>query len=195
MIFGFTGTFASGKGTAIEFLAKKYGAQAYSLSDEVREECRTRGLSVERPNLVKVGNEMREMHGAGYFARKVADKIKEDAKYPNSLFLVDSIRLPGEVEALREEFGGNFKLVAVDAPIEVRYERIKRRARAGEHLLSFAEFKKSEGIENSRTRWEQNISGAMAMADCTVVNDSTPRELEKKAAAILHQFCYSEQRK
>ena len=53
MIFGFCGTLGSGKGTAIELLQKEYGAISFSLSDEIREECRSRGLGLERTNLSK----------------------------------------------------------------------------------------------------------------------------------------------
>jgi dephospho-CoA kinase len=188
MIFGFCGTLGSGKGTAIELLQREFKAASESLSDEIRQECKRRGLGLERPNLIEVGNEMRKKHGDGYWARKVAEKIKAQKEWQKKTFTVDSIRLPAEVEALSEEFGKGFILVSIDAPVELRYERIKARNRAGERALTLEQFKASEQREQSSISGEPNLAATMALADYEIVNDESRAELERKVRAIANKY-------
>jgi len=183
---GLTGTFASGKGTIIDTVKKMYGnkAASFSTSDIVREETAKMGLAQERPNQQRVANELRATRGTGVFAEMALERA---AKLPASvnLVLVDGIRNPGEVNALRK-FGKNFRLWAVDAPIEVRYQRIKSRAREGEKVLSFEEFKASEEKEKKASNAAaQSIPACMALADGLIENNGSLEELEKKVKALL----------
>ena len=187
MIFGFCGTLGSGKGTAIELLQKEYGAISFSLSDEIREECRSRGLGLERTNLIVVGNDMRRKNGDGYWATRTAQKVKAADGHKKAV-TIDSIRLPAEVKALAEEFGDKFILISVDATVELRYERIKKRARAGEQLLSFEQFKASEEKEQSKAKGEPNLAATMAMADFEIVNDESRAALERKVRTIANKY-------
>jgi len=184
---GLTGTFASGKGTIIEAVKKVYGnkAASFSTSDFVREETARKGLSLERHNLQAVANEMRAQRGFGVLAEMALERASQ---LPESmtLVLVDGIRNPGEVQALRKALGESFRLWAVDAPIELRYQRIKARARAGEHRLSFEEFKASEEKEKKTSNTAaQSIPACMALADEKIENNGSLEELEKKVKALL----------
>ncbi len=182
IVLGFTGTFAAGKDTAISIIAKKYGDKAFeiSTSDLVRQETAKRGLSLDRENLQSVSNDMRLKRGAGIFAKMSVEQI--NAQRDKTIALVSGIRTPGEINELRKAFGKNFFLIAINAPIEIRYSRIKQRARAGENVLSFEGFKQSEeremqGAEGSHS---QNITATMKLADVMIVNDSSAAQLEKK---------------
>ena len=75
MIIGLTGRNASGKGEAANYLKEK-GFIYYSLSDVIREEATKRGLEHSRDILIKLGNELREKHGAGYLAEQISNKLK-----------------------------------------------------------------------------------------------------------------------
>lgn len=188
MIFGFCGTLGSGKGTAIELLQKEFGAAGFSLSDEIRQECKARGLGLERTNLIVVGNEMRRAHGDGYWAEKVAQKVKAMPDWQKKAVTVDSIRLPAEVETLVDEFADKFVLISVDAPVEVRYERIRKRARAGEQLLSLEQFKASEQKEQSKAKGEPNLAATIALADYEIDNDESRTELERGIRTIANKY-------
>ncbi|NYZ75325.1 AAA family ATPase [Candidatus Micrarchaeota archaeon] len=184
---GLTGTLGSGKGTVLEIIKKQFGENvvSYGTGDFVREEVTRRGLTQDRPNQQKVANEMRATRGTGVLAEKALEKA---ALLPPSikLVLVDGIRNPGEVQVLRNAIGKNFVLWAIDAPIEVRYERIRKRAREGEHLLSFEEFKASEEKEKKASdAAAQSIPACMALADGLIENNGPLEELEKKVKALL----------
>ncbi len=187
---GLTGTFGSGKGVFAEILQKLCGPgnfAAYSLSDEVREECKKQGKTLERQNLREVANATRKKEGAGVFARRVLAKaLKEKGK---SVVLIDSVRAPAEAEELRNALGKRFVLVAIDAPIKTRYERVKERAREKENLLSFEQFKASEEVEmRAKDEFGQSLDAVMKSADEKIENDGTIAEFEQKAKKLLEKI-------
>ncbi len=187
---GLSGTFGSGKGAFAKIVRTLCGKEKfakYSLSDEVRKECKKQGKTLERENLRSVANATRMKEGAGVFARRVLEKaLKAKGK---SIVLIDSIRLPAELQELRGALGKRFALVAIDAPIELRYARVKKRARAGEHLLSFKEFEKSEEKEmRSKDEFGQSIAKVMADADFKIGNVGTQKELEEKAGKLMEKM-------
>jgi len=91
-LIGLTGTNGAGKGEVANFLKKK-GYAYYSLSDLVRQELNKEGKELNRNNLIKMGNKLREKFGADILARLVVKKIRGKA-------VIDSIRNPKEVEYL-----------------------------------------------------------------------------------------------
>ncbi len=187
IVLGFTGTFAAGKDTAISIIAEKYGSKAFEISTAnlVREEAAKRGLSLGRENLQSVSNDMRLKHGAGIFAKMSVEQI--NAQHDKTIALVSGIRTTGEINELRKAFNKNFFLIAINAPIETRYLRIKQRARAGENLLSFEQFKQSEEreMQGAAGPHSQNIAATMKMADYTIDNNGTEAELNKKIEVLL----------
>src|SRR3989338_1790589 len=122
MIIGLTGTFAAGKGTVAEYLIGK-GFQYYSLSDELRLLLREKGINPTRDNLIKAGNALRAKHGNGFLAELVIKRLRGAPSVQSSI--VDSVRNPGEIAVLKEL--KDFFLVVVDAPVDIRYERAKKR--------------------------------------------------------------------
>ncbi len=188
IVLGFTGTFAAGKDAVISIVQNKFYLQCFEVNtgDFVREETRKRGLPLTRENLQMVSNDVRLKHGAGFFGKKTVEQITRHSD--KNIFLVSGIRTIGEVEELRKAFGNKFYLIAVDAPIEVRYQRVKQRAREGEHVLSFEEFKASQEKELRGPAHSQNIIAAMNVANFTVQNNGTIKELEKKIEKILERI-------
>jgi len=185
-IIGLTGTFASGKSTVIQIIRKTKGDKVahYSTSDFVREETARRGLAQERENWHKVANEMRATKGAGVLG-EIALQRAAALHASVEIVLVDSIRNPAEIAALRKAGGNNFEMWAIDAPIEQRYQRIKSRARGNEHILSFEEFKASEEKEMRGNATGQNIAECMRQADITINNGGANEELGKKVTSLL----------
>src|SRR3989338_1290539 len=110
MIIGLTGANASGKGEAAGYLKSK-GFEYYSLSDILREEAKARGIELSRENLIKLGNELRTKNRPSILADLVIKNIKAKGNY-----VIDSIRNPFEVKALRKLSG--FILIGIDAPVE-----------------------------------------------------------------------------
>ena len=140
IIIGITGTFGSGKGEMADYLIKQ-GFVHFSFRDFFTEEILRRGLPVNRDSMRDVANSLREEHGGDYIAKVLWQRAYDSGK--NSV--LESIRAPIEVNYLFEQ--PNTFLLCVDAPIEIRYERIKNRGTVTD-LVSLEEFKKQEQAEN-----------------------------------------------
>jgi len=163
IVIGITGTLGSGKDTAAEYVCRRYKTQDYSTSTEIGYELTKRGMDHSRPNKVVVANELREKFGTGELARRCLARATEE------ILVISAIRNVGEIEYLREN--SNFFLISVDAPIELRYERITKRERLGDGK-TFEDFKVSEDRERNAGPTGQQLFPCMALADFTVINDS-----------------------
>jgi dephospho-CoA kinase len=177
MIVGVTGYLASGKDTVADFLIKK-GYNHYSLSDEIRSELKDRNIESTRENQQRVANELRKNFGPEYLAKKVMKKAKEPA-------VVTSIRNIGEVEYLKNN---GMKLIFVDAPIKIRYDRSINRKREGEEILSFEQFKAQEDFEKSKEINSQQLQLVAELADYTILNEGTLKELHEKIDKIMKEM-------
>ncbi len=173
-LIGLTGTNGAGKGEVAACLVKK-GYAYFSLSDEIREELRKKGKEITRDSLIALGNSLRRRYGADILARRVMKKIKGKA-------VIDSIRNASEAAYLRGQ--GGFVLVAVDAPVELRYKRVKRRGRL-ESAATLEEFMAKEKKEMAGGKAEQQLGRVMAMADFTIFNDGSLASLRQKVEALL----------
>ncbi len=173
-LIGLTGTNGAGKGEAAAFFKSK-GFESYSLSDIIREELKKRGTPVTRNNLIRIGNELRRRFGAAVLARRVMERIKDKA-------VIDSIRNIREVECFRQYKG--FILLAIDAPAEIRFQRVRKRGR-DESAGTFQKFLAKETEEMSRDEARQQLQECMAMADFLVINDETLKDFRKKLEIFL----------
>lgn len=173
-LIGLTGTNGAGKGEVAAYFGKK-GYAYFSLSDLIREELIKKGKEVTRSNLIKMGNELREKGGYDILARLVMKKLKDKA-------VIDSIRNPKEVEYLRKQ--KSFILVAVDAPVDLRYQRAKKRGRV-ESASTLHDFIKKEAEEMTNLEKGQQLQNCMKMADFLVINDGSLEDLHQKLEELL----------
>ncbi|OGD19529.1 MAG: hypothetical protein A2Y69_05815 [Candidatus Aminicenantes bacterium RBG_13_59_9] len=168
-LVGLTGTNGAGKGEVAAYLMKK-GYACASLSDEIRDELRRRGEEITRDSLIATGNDLRRKHGADVLARRVMKKVKGRT-------VIDSIRNSREVAYLRRQ--KDFMLLAVEAPVELRYERVKRRGRL-ESAATLGEFMAKEKQEMAGGAAGQQLRRCLDLADVTIVNDGTLQALHRK---------------
>lgn len=160
-IIGISGTFASGKDTVAHQLAADFGFTHVSTGDMVRKVAAAKYGSIERPVLNKAATELRYTEGAGAL-------VLEALKEPRPL-VISGIRTIGEVKALKAAGG---TLLYVDAPVKVRYERVKARARDTETELTLDQFIANEEKEMyaGPNDEDYNIRGIKLLADVVVDN-------------------------
>jgi dephospho-CoA kinase len=185
-IFGLAGSLASGKDTIAHFLVDKHGYYHVSTGDVVREIAQEKYGSIERPVLYKTANELRREHGSGALAKVALERFFKLPKDSAAGLVVSGLRSVGEAEALQAE---GAHIIFVDAPIEVRYERMKNRARDNETLVSLDEFKQREADENGGVDPAFSIIDIKALADTVLLNEKTSEDLlasvEQEVAHIL----------
>ncbi|MCC6773772.1 MAG: AAA family ATPase [Gemmatimonadaceae bacterium] len=180
IIIGLTGRNAGGKTTAGEVLATK-GFTYVSLSDVIREEAKQRGLSAVRENLIALGNELRERHGPSALATLTVAKMQSDRNY-----VVDSIRHPAEVEALKK--AGPFTLFHIFAPLEARFARSVARARDGD-ALTLQDFIRQEEREfASSNAAAQQLLETERLANRTIENSGTVEAFGEQMATALREL-------
>ena len=184
MIIGLTGLNGSGKTEVAQYL-KSRGFEYQSLSDEIRDEIRRRGMEISREVLIAVGNELRAKYGPGVLAERVLQRLSRDRNY-----VVDSIRNPAEVEALRRR--GDFIFLAVEAAQSIRFERSRLRGRESAPT-TLATFVEQEAKElDSVDPASQQLVATRELADETVNNNGTignlHRELDRVLSRLLGNF-------
>ncbi len=179
MIIGITGRIASGKSIVTEYFIER-GFTYMSLSQEVRDEAKQRGIKTTRKDLQDLGNELREKQGPGVLAKRIKEKIKDGD------YIIDGIRNPGEVEELKKLEG--FKLIGIEAPEKFRYERVVSRARASDSKSweGFLEMDKRDFGEDSE--FGQQVGKCIGIADFKINNDSDLNALYKKTEKIFEKI-------
>jgi dCMP deaminase len=177
MIIGLTGKNGSGKTAVSEYLQNR-GFEYYSLSDEIRNEIRKRGGEITRDVLIAVGNELRERFGPGILAERIMRNLESARNY-----VVDSIRNPHEVDALRRR--PDFTLLAVEADEAIRFARSRKRGResAAPTLQQFVEEEARELHSNNPAN--QQLHATQEMADLVVANNGTLEQLHYRLDELL----------
>jgi dCMP deaminase len=177
MIIGLTGKNGAGKTAVCDYL-KERGFEYASLSDAIRAEIRRRGEEVTREKLIETGTEMREKGGAGILAERVLAGLEREHNY-----VIESIRNPAEIEALRRR--PDFSLFAVEASAKTRFNRSLVRARENA-AATFEQFMAEEERElGSENPAAQQLVATMAMSDITIENNGTIDALCRKLEEIL----------
>ncbi len=168
MLIGLTGRNASGKSTLVAWFVSK-GMLSESCSDSIRAHLREQGVAESRSALIEGGRELRRMGGAGILAEMLLERLA------GSDAVIDSIRTPGEVEALRSR--EDFVLIEVRAGMEARWKRAQERARSGDALdrETFFAQEKSEAVAKDEAG--QALDATADLADMILVNDGSIDEL------------------
>jgi len=180
-IIGITGTFGAGKGTVVEYLKTK-GFVHYSVREYLISEIQKRGMPVNLDSMVFVANDLRQRNSPSY----IIEQLYKQAKEQDKSCVIESIRTPGEVEALRKNTG--FFLIAVDAEQRPRYNRMVLRKSETDNI-SFEEFVEQEKKQmTSDDPNKQNIGRCMQMADALLENNGTIEELHSKIDKILAEL-------
>jgi len=186
-IVGLTGSIASGKKLVKEALMRKHSAYYSSLSALIMEEAiKKRGLPVNKETKAAFANEMREKYGGEVLARVAWNFLNKDKE----LIIVDDIKNPAEIEFLKKASGGNFVLIAVDASVETRWQRLQEAHAKGTASLkdpkTAEEFLQLDAAElTSGGPQGMNVQQCMAMADHVIVNDGTIEDFKKKIAEVI----------
>ena len=175
MLVGLTGRNASGKSTFVEWFSAK-GLRSVSCSDSIRAWLAKQGIESTREALIEGGRELRRQGGGGVLAEMLLDILSgEDA-------VVDSIRTPAEVEALRSR--GDFTLIEIRADEESRWQRMTSRGRAGDPTEKAAFLSQEAAEAKSEDEAGQALDATAAMADITILNNGTLEELEGKIESV-----------
>ena len=183
MIIGFAGTFGSGKDTLADYLKTKYNFLHVSTGDIIREFAKEKYGSIERPVLFKMATYLRNNYGPAFLVERSIDKYNNNLKLYNGV-IVSGLRSIGEAKKIKELDG---VLVYIDAPIEVRHDRMIKRSRDNETQITLKDFKARENKEMSSGVADEdfNIKRIGEMADITLINNLPKEQFYEKAEKAL----------
>jgi len=185
MILGVSGPYAAGKGEVVAYLEER-SFTALSLSDVIRHELAARGEAETRERMIETGNRLRTDHGPAILAQRLIAQLQPDRNY-----IIDSIRHPAEVEALRSR-DPHFRLLWVDADVAVRLERLRARGRSGDPAGA-EELRRLEGRERGGDDPAgQQLAAVRELADFVIDNTGSLAHLHAEVQRVLERSLYFE---
>lgn len=162
LVVGLGGMPGAGKSLVVE-VARELGYDIVTMGDVVREQTRLAGLEPTPQNIGKVMLELRAKEGQYVIAKKCIPKI--EAQTSNRV-LIDGLRSLYEADIFREQFK-TFTLVAVHAPPNVRFERLRTRGRSDDPP-NYEVFH-----ERDMRELGVGLGSVIAMAEKILVNDNS----------------------
>lgn len=182
IIIGITGTLGAGKGSIVNYLTKEKGYSHFSVRGYLQKEMKKREMPNNRDSMTSLANELRAQNSPSY----VTDQLYLEALESGRNCIIESIRTPGEITSLKEK--GSFYLFAVDADPAIRYDRIKIRASATDHI-SYETFLANEAREmNSQDPNKQNLKKCIEMADFSIDNNGDRNQLIIQTEKIIEKL-------
>ncbi len=183
-VIGLTGTMGSGKEVVKDFIKQKYNCYYVTLSDIIKTEMEKKKGAIDRTTLQDMGNEMRKKYGNHILAMLAVEYLGRDKQ----AIIVDGIRHTAEIDYLKKKFGDGFKLVAVDAPQEMRFQRISQRGR--EDPNAWEEFVKADERDQGigEAEYGLHVKDCIDRADALIVNDGSLEDLQKKVDEVTQKI-------
>ena len=176
-VIGTVGLPGSGKGEAAA-IAEELGVPVVTMGDVIRRECRDRGLDPATHH-GEIARALREENGPDAIAQRSLPVI-EDALAESDTVLVDGIRSGVEVERFEAAFGDAFTLVSIEAPFELRAERVDDRGR---------DKSADEGGESLEERDERELGfgmgAAMDRADAVIENTDSLEAFRRRVRTLI----------
>jgi dephospho-CoA kinase len=171
-IVGMTG---AGK-SEVSRVFEKNGFTRIRFGDLTDEEMKRRGLKPNEDNERLVRELLRKEQGMAAYARLNLPRIEEALK--SSDVVIDGLYSWEEYTYLKGRYGEDLYLVAVWSSPKKRYSRLGNRS---SRRLSL-----KEAISRDRAELENtNKGGPIAVADFTIVNESSLEKLRKEAKQVV----------
>jgi deoxycytidylate deaminase len=168
LIIGLTGRFGAGcTETSKYFTTKPYNFTNFSISSFLKDKAKKeyRDFDKKEPNIKRVilqdlGDKLRK-DDKSILVNPIIDKIKKDS-IKNAV--VECIRNTYEVEKFRKTFGDRFFLLAIDAEVETRWNRLKKLYKERKEFDENDE--RDAGYK--QPKYGQNVKGCIELADILI---------------------------
>jgi len=174
-IVGMTG---AGK-SEVARVFEENGFTRVRFGDVTDKEIRKRGLELNEENERYIRELLRREHGMAAYAKLNLPRI--DSALRHSDVVIDGLYSWEEYTFLKSYYGEDFYVVAVWASPETRYARLTSRLNRRLTLEEAASRDRAE-IENI------NKGGPIAMADYTIINESSLENLKEEAKRIISRL-------
>ncbi len=174
-IVSIVGMAGSGK-SEVARLFEENGYNRIRFGDVTDEEVRKRGLELNEENERYIRELLRRQQGMAAYAKLNLPRI--DSALKRSNVVIDGLYSWEESTLLKSHYGKYFYVVAVWASPGTRYSRLTHRL---ERPLSLEEAGSRDRAEIENT----NKGGPIAMADFTIINESSLSNLRKGTEQVI----------
>ncbi|MFH5799554.1 AAA family ATPase [Haladaptatus sp. CMAA 1911] len=175
-VIGTVGLPGSGKGEAAT-VAEEMDIPVVTMGDVIRAACRERGLDPAKHH-GEIAKALREENGPDAIAQASLPQIDE-ALTASDTVLVDGIRSGVEVERFEDAFGDDFVLVSIEAPFDVRADRLSERGR------DHSDADEARLRERDERELGFGLDRAMARSDAVIDNTGTLDGFRRRIRALL----------
>ena len=174
-IISIVGMAGAGKSTVARIFQQN-GFKKIRFGDVTEEEVRKRGFELNEKNEREVREQLRSEQGMAVYAKLNLPRIDDALK--SSDVVVDGLYSWEEYTLLKDSYGEDFKVVAVFTSPATRHRRLGIRINRPLMVEEAATRDKAE-IERL------NKGGPIAMADFTILNESSLEALENETRRVL----------
>ena len=178
LILGFTGEMVSGKGTAAKYVSEKYKANSYRFSTILRDILTRVHLEHSRENMQKISEALRKTFGEDVMAKSMALDVQNDQ---GEVVVIDGIRRLPDIKYLKEL--PHFKLVYIEADIEVKHRRLlERNENTDDANKTLEQFRKEHEAEA-----ETQIRDLKRHAQYLIDNNGTLEDLHAQVDKVVEE--------
>ncbi len=177
-VVSIVGMAGAGK-SAVARVFEGNGFTTVRFGDVTDEEIAGRGLELNEENERYIRELLRKEHGMSAYARLNLPRI--DSALEHSDVVVDGLYSWEEYTFLKTQYGEDFCVVAVWASPKTRYSRLASRL--------IRPLTPEEAIARDRAEIEKiNKGGPIAVADFTIINESSWGDLQKETKRIISKL-------
>ncbi len=177
-VVSIVGMAGAGKSEAAKIFEES-GFIRVRFGDITDEEIRKRGLELNEENERYIREFLRKEYGMSAYARLNLSKI--DLARKRSDVVIDGLYSWEEYTFLKTDYGEDFYVVAVWASPMTRYARLTDR--------SNRRLTREEATNRDRAEVENiNKGGPIAMADFTIINEASLKELKKEVQGVISRL-------
>ena len=175
-----SGPICSGKSSLSEMLEKKHDATIIKTKELIIEKKpRTKH---ERHALQKAGESLDKADGGKWVAEALQAKIdKMKFSTPSGFFVIDSVRIEGQIEAVRKAYGAEVHHIHLTASLQELEKRYNDRSRPEDEQVTYKDLKEN--------KTEKNIDELADIADIVVKGGRCTEEaVLVRATALLNLY-------
>lgn len=177
-VYCITGYPGSGKSTATSYL-KDQGIPVISMGDIVRELALQQDDVSSSSEVGKWATSKREEEGDTYFAKQTCEQIQSE--YTTDKIVIDGLRSSTELQIFEQEFE-SVEIIVIDAPFEIRFNRVTNRGRDEEEQ----NYTKEEFHKRDKQEEGWGLSELIPNADHRIDNTNSIEHLHSQLNSILN---------
>lgn len=175
-----SGPICSGKSALVRLLEEKHGAKIIKTRELILKKAPK--TKPERKSLQRAGQRLDRKDGGAWVGEALQRAVSyATGQTPKGLYVVDSVRILGQIKAIRRAYGAEVHHIHLTATEEELRKRYESRSREDDEAVVYEDLK--------RNRTERHIEKLADVADIVVSTDRCSEEaVLVRATALLNLY-------